>query len=243
MLGLIASMLALGLAHGLGPDHCIAVSALAAQRRHGAVARVALRFGLAHASVLFVFAGTLFALDLSLPPHAERAGELANGALLILLGAGLLFDRLGRGLTFHAHEHSHGGKLHSHAHVHALARPKIFAPSAPGAALSFRADAHAAQSHPHGHPKSAWAVGALFAFSGIRNAAMALPVALNGHLLGAALGLGSFGLGVVASMVGYGILFSRGRDFAQRRGLTDRSLRVGLGVISTAFGVFWMAAA
>lgn len=243
MFGLIASMLVLGFAHGLGPDHCIAVSALAAQGRHGAVARVALRFGLAHASVLFVFAGALLALGLSLSPRAQHAGELANGGLLVLLGIGLLFDRVGRGLTFHTHEHAHGGELHAHAHVHALARARAFAAPRQGATFAYRPAPHAAQNHSHRHSSSAWAVGALFAFSGIRNAAMALPLALSGHLLGAALGLGFFGLGVVASMVGYGILFAFGRDLAQRKGLTDRALRVGLGLVSTAFGVFWMAAA
>jgi ABC-type nickel/cobalt efflux system permease component RcnA len=243
MLGLVASMLVLGLAHGLGPDHCIAVSALAAQRRHGAMAQVALRFGLAHASVLLLFATALLALDWTFSEHTERAGELANGVLLVLLGAGLVFDRIGKGLTFHTHPHSHGGQVHSHAHVHALKRPPVFAGASRGAVVAFRPAGEAPRAHAHDHARSAWAVGALFAFSGIRNAAMALPVALHGQVAGALIALGFFGLGVVLSMVGYGYLFAFGRDWAQRRGLTDRALRVGLGLVSAAFGVFWIATA
>jgi ABC-type nickel/cobalt efflux system permease component RcnA len=243
MLSLFVSMLALGIVHGLGPDHCLAVSALAARGEHGQVLRTATRFGLAHAAVLLGFAAALFGLGWTLPERYARAGEVANGVLLVLLGAGLVLERLGRGLTAHVHVHRHGGTLHTHAHTHALKRPALLVPASPEALRLQPTTVHARQHHAHGHSRSAWAVGGLFALSGVRNAAMALPLALQGRPAQAFAGLAFFGLGVIGAMSGYGLVFGFAQRQAAARGVGERTMRIALGLAAATLGGYWIATA
>src|SRR5690606_23543479 len=120
--------------------------------RTGAVFRTSLRFALGHAVVLFAFAGVVFLTGKVLPESAARAGEWANGALLILFGIGLVFEKLGRILSLHSHAHSHDGSVHNHLHAH------VGPAHAPDQAVP----------HRHRHGLAAWSLGAFFALSGIR---------------------------------------------------------------------------
>ncbi len=228
MAALLSSMVLLGAIHGVGPDHCLAVATLSASGRAGAVFRVALRFAFGHALILFGFAGLVLLTGRMVPESAARAGEWANGALLILFGAGLLFERLGRVLTLHTHVHSHDGNVHAHLHTHA------------GAASH---DASREPVHQHRHGLAAWSIGAFFALAGIRNLALTVPVALSGQLWTVAFGLAAFALGIVVSMVVYGSALQAVEKVALAAGLSRRALRVTVGVGSAAFGCYWIAIA
>jgi cytochrome c biogenesis protein CcdA len=97
-----ATGLALGAAHGLGPDHCAAGHAV----------------GLVGLAVLATCAGILIA------PAWERAAETAGGLLVVALGAMLVWRGDLEPLLhrhpheMHGHFHSHDAFGHSHAHTH-----------------------------------------------------------------------------------------------------------------------------
>lgn len=201
---LFSSMFVLGATHGLGPDHCVAVAALGARRGPGAVLRVALRFGAAHAATLLLAVLVLRLAGGVIPLRVERAAEVANGLLLLLLGLALVSERGGELLRLHAHAH--------------------------------RGDGGAS---PQG--RTAFATGALFALSGIRSTVLALPVALERSVPMAMAALCLFGAGVLASMAAYGVALSFAQSAAQRRGLSERGLRVVLGAASATFGCYWLA--
>jgi hypothetical protein len=206
MLDLLATMLVLGLVHGLAPDHCLAVSALAAGHRYRAVVGIAVRFGASHTAVLFLFAAGLLFFHWDLSAHLGRAGDIATGVLLIILGLVLIFERLGRrlGLSQHAHQQ-------------------------PG-------DARAKN-------RSGWMVGAVFALAGLRNALMALPIAMH-HGIGLALtALLLFGGGITLSMIGYGLFYAAAQNVARGRGVAENALRIVVGVASCVLGVIWIAGA
>ena len=215
---LIGSMLVLGISHGLGPDHCLAVAALSVRQGRAAAVKAALRFGLGHSLVLFAFAALLRSVGGTLSPSFERAGEIANGTLLLLFGIGLFLDRLSPVLGSHSHSH----QAHDHGHVHA----------APGHGDALRRSGHGAV-----------AVGGLFALSGIRSAALAVPLAFEGRPLPALLGLFAFGVGVVASMVAYGVALALLQRAMGSTGVTERGMRRMLGATSAAFGCYWLAIA
>jgi ABC-type nickel/cobalt efflux system permease component RcnA len=121
----------LGLRHAFEPDHLAAVSTLAtrpAARLWGA-AKLGLVWGLGHTVTVGVFALLIIALGLRLPERFWPAAELLVAALLVVLGATVIW-RYVRG-RWHMHAHNHPTTpphfhLHSHAsdsgHTHAHAR-------------------------------------------------------------------------------------------------------------------------
>lgn len=109
---LAVSMLVLGLVHGLGPDHCAAMTALAAAGSgRASLLRLGARFGLGHALTLGTGALVVSALGRAVPASFERAGELLGGATLIVLGVVVA----AMALTAHDHEHLHAtDQPHTH---------------------------------------------------------------------------------------------------------------------------------
>jgi ABC-type nickel/cobalt efflux system permease component RcnA len=110
--------LLIGMQHALEADHVAAVSSIASRQSsvrkivlHGAV------WGIGHTLALMVFAGTVLALGLEIGEQLAGWLEFAVGAMLVLLGAHVLY-RLHRE-RIHFHTHRHGEKRHFHAHSHA----------------------------------------------------------------------------------------------------------------------------
>ena len=108
---LLATALFLGLLHGLGPDHLMAIAALSVDSGHAArrarSLAIASRFAIGHALLLGIGAGLLVLIGWTLPPGVERGGEMLGGALLIVMGIVTLQHlRADRGARHH-HHHSH----------------------------------------------------------------------------------------------------------------------------------------
>ncbi|MGH7606856.1 MAG: urease accessory protein [Gemmatimonadales bacterium] len=128
MLAVAGIGLLLGLRHAFEPDHLAAVSTLAT-RQAGAggqlwsAARLGLVWGVGHTVTVGAVALLVIALGLELPPALWPAAELLVAALLVLLGAAVIW-RYARG-RWHMHLHAHDAAPHVHLHSHAHAADHI----------------------------------------------------------------------------------------------------------------------
>jgi nickel/cobalt transporter (NicO) family protein len=208
----ILATLALGVLHALGPDHCVAVAALAARdARPRQVLALSVRFGLGHLTVFAAGWGALHLAGVTWPGWLDRAGEATAGAALVIIGLSLAGEGLLARLGIHAHGHAHGGVEHVHPHSHR------------------REGQHA---HRHG---SGLASGALFAVGGVRALLVGLPAAGAGWPT-AALSLAAFGLGIVGTMSVYGLVLSRVLPALTSQRHARSGARV-VGAIAAAVGV------
>ncbi len=126
----------LGMRHSLEADHLAAVATLATRSRG---LRDSLRqgaaWGLGHTITLVLFGSVVLWMEAVMPRALVQGLELAVGAMLIVLGAEVLWRLLRERVHFHLHRHA-DGQAHFHAHSHAGdARP------------------HDAAVHHHGHPR------------------------------------------------------------------------------------------
>src|SRR3989304_6241199 len=143
---LLIAALVLGIIHGLGSDHLVAVATyVSGDARPGKAVGFAVRFALGHLGTLLILGLIGIAVGLEIGPGLQTGLEGLNGLLLAGLGAWLLVDYLRGGL--HGHTHDHGGEAHSHMHYHE------------------HLDSH---QHVHGL-RGVTAVGALFGLSGLRS--------------------------------------------------------------------------
>jgi ABC-type nickel/cobalt efflux system permease component RcnA len=107
-----AAALIAGFAHALEPDHMAAVTTFVSRRpRPLEAAGFGLRWGAGHSAAILVVGCVLIALNVRLPDGLARGLEFGVGAMLLGLGAwllwGVLHERAHR-LAGHAPAHSHG---------------------------------------------------------------------------------------------------------------------------------------
>jgi ABC-type nickel/cobalt efflux system permease component RcnA len=118
LLALAGVGLLLGFRHAFEPDHLAAVSTLAS--RQGSLwsaARLGLAWGVGHTATVGAIVLLVVALGIRLPPALWPAAELVVAALLVLLGAAVVW-RYARG-RWHMHLHAHDVNPHFHLHSHA----------------------------------------------------------------------------------------------------------------------------
>lgn len=128
----------LGLRHALDPDHLVAVSTIVSE--HKSLARSSLVgtfWGLGHTASLFIIGLIVILLRSSIPDHVALWMEMGVAAMLIVLGANVIW-KVGRergfkirGLKIHKHAHAHDDQpSHEHVHFHSHAdhdhRHRIF---------------------------------------------------------------------------------------------------------------------
>jgi hypothetical protein len=190
-----------------------------AARRARAIG-VAMRFAAGHALLLTVGAGALIALGWSIPVVVDRGGEMAGGALLIVLGAVVLWGITAGRVYGHSHLHGHEQAPHWHLHIG-------------------RRDHHpGAGAHSH----LPTIIGAAFAVSSLRALAVVAP--FGGHVvarpLPVLLGLiAVFAAGILLSMSLFGVALARMMTvrIVARLGRGAAAL---MGISSIALGVFWI---
>lgn len=210
----LGSLFGQGLIHGVGPDHCLAIGALATRGGLRRAFGVALRFGLGHTAVL---AGCALAASMAgvvIPARWESAMELVGGASLMLLGAWTLWAPPSTDPHTHdglaAHAHTDGARVSGHTHPTARERRD--------GALSAL-------------------VGAVFGLSGVRAMLMVIPFAMHQRGLALVFGVLLFGLGVVLSMALVGYLTQR---VATRARIAEKVLQTVVGLASIACGAWWV---
>jgi nickel/cobalt exporter len=227
---LLSSALLLGVLHGLGADHLMAIAALSlgpggeapAVRRARAFG-VAVRFALGHALLLAVGAGALIVLGWSLPIVVERGGEVLGGVLLVVLGGvGLWGVTAGR---VYGHTHAQGHEADAHWHLHIGRRDRHPMPGA------------------HSHLPTV--IGAAFAVSSLRALTLLTPFGdrLGGAPLPMLLGLIIvFAAGILLSMSLFGVAFA-GLMTTARVTRLGRAAGGAMGIASIALGLFWIVRA
>lgn len=213
MLAALAMLFGQGLLHGVGPDHCLAIGALASRGGLGEALRVSVRFGVGHTAVLGLLAFLAALAGLAIPEAWESRLEVLGGLSLMALGVSTLVSR--------DHQIAH---LHADGSMHVHASPD-------GEAVPPRA------------AQPGWVsglVGAVFGLSGVRALVLVLPLTVRQRGLSLALGVLLFGLGVVVSMTAVGWLTQRVAKAAERRARWERVLRALVGLASVLCGAYWV---
>ena len=208
---LASSALALGLLHGLGADHLMAIAALSVGSPNASTRtqtfRVALGFAFGHAMLLA--AGTTLAViaGWTIPILVERTGEVAGGFILIALGLAGLWMAMTR-------------RVHGHAHPLAATTPDPL-------------------SHRHSH--MATVLGAVFAISGLRTVTLLTPLGGHDGSFVALLGLILiFSLGILLSMSLFGIVLAGTLGATRIAAWATQAAAVVTGVGSVGLGAYWV---
>lgn len=213
----------LGLLHALDADHIAAVSAMAMGRRSklAAVSYSAL-WAIGHSLTLLLVGGAVLLLGQAIPAELSHWAELLVGAVLILIGIGVLRDLRRRGLHFHFHHHD---DLPMHAHWHE-------------AGTGGHTEAR------HGHRHKPLLVGTLHGAAGSAPLLAVIPISSQQDpWLGMAYLL-IFSLGVLVAMLSFGgVLGWMMRRVLERAQRGMRVLQTGIGTGAILLGAWVIHAA
>lgn len=188
---LLLAIFVAGAVHGLGPDHLAAITAFGG-RDTRRVVFFSSRFAFGHVVVIAV-AGLAAKFSRELLPVAwEHRFDLISGWLLVVTGVALIVGVATGKISMHVHQHDHAPAAHAHGwHQH------------------FHFHWFAPQQHRHMHGSMAAALGALFALGGVRSLLAIVPIALAQTMLESVVRIAAFALGIVVSMVAYGLAAQR----------------------------------
>jgi len=216
-----SSALMLGMVHGLGLDHLMAIAALSIDGRTGRqrrlrIVRTAMQFALGHTVILGLGVAIALAAGWTMPAAVTTGAERFGGLLLVMLGAAGLWTLAAGRAYSHVHAEDDG---RSRWHFHLGRRGRH-----PGA---------------HSHSNLPTIMGAVFAVSSLRAlvllapmgtsiSALALPVVL--------LLVALFGVGILVSMSLFGVVLARlwslraVESLGRTAGLLVAGASVGLGI-------------
>jgi ABC-type nickel/cobalt efflux system permease component RcnA len=189
--------LLLGLRHAFEPDHLAAVSTLATrQRRLWPAARLGVAWGAGHTAAVGAVSLAVVGLGITLPERLWPMAELGVAAMLVALGATVVW-RYARG-RWHMHRHTHGAAPHLHLHSHARDR------------------AHE-HTHPTGDLHRSLGFGLLHGLAGSAAVIVLLVAAAPSAALRIAY-VAAFGLGTIVGMLGVSFLLGGVVRLASGRG-------------------------
>jgi high-affinity nickel permease len=211
--------LLLGLKHAFDSDHLIAVSTIVTRERSlWRSLWIGLFWGIGHTFTLLMVGLLVLGMKKQIPPLVGLSLECVVGLVLIGLGLTTLYDCWRKRL--HAHSHVHAGASHTHFHAHA------------------NSPAH---QHPHSVRLGLRPVllGMVHGLAGSAALMLLVLAAIPSPALGLVyiviFGCGSIiGMGLISLLMG--LFFSLATD---RLHDLEHSIRVAIGTLSTAFGV-WM---
>lgn len=202
----------LGLLHALDADHIMAVSGLAAHRPGlRSSLRFCARWALGHGTVLLAIGGAVLLLGMAIPAGLSATAELLVGAVLIAIGAWVLWDLFRQRAHLHFHDHDN---LPQHAHWHQH---------------HDHHQPHHAAAHRHEH--NAVLVGLLHGTAGSAPLLTLLPLsAMNNSPWLGMLYLALFGAGVLLAMLLFGGLLGSAFHWLARWG--NRSIQLLRGAVA-----------
>ena len=206
----------LGLRHALDLDHLAAVSTIVSERRSlWRSSLVGVVWGIGHTTSLLAVAIVVIGLHAQIPPMVSQALELGVAAMLVGLGARLLYA-VARGDALHAHVHDHTGLAHVHPHIHARGV--------------------AAHEHAPSHRRP-FLVGLVHGLAGGGTLMLAVAAAIPDAAVALAY-VAVFGLGSIGGMTLTSTVFSLASVAAAGRYTSaDRWLRGCAAVTSVAVGI------
>ena len=223
LLPLAASALTLGVLHGLGGDHLMAIAALslsrAGDRRTRRVIRTAVGFACGHTLVLAIGAVIAVLFGVALPATVSSGGERLGGLLLIALGVTGLWGIASGRAYGHVHREQ-DGRFRWHLHV-----------GHPAGHLA-----------THAHSILPTAMGAVFAVSSLRALMLLEPFGADARALPLAallLLVAFFGLGILLSMSIFGVLLAR---MLSTRAVTvfGQTAAALVAIASIVLGAYWV---
>jgi len=216
-LGVLGLGFVLGLRHALDVDHVAAVSTIVTQRRSlWASSLVGAVWGLGHTAALLAVGLVVIGLRAEIPPRLASLFELGVAAMLIGLGANLLWT-IARGGWVHVHAHAHDGRAHVHPHVHASGAVR--------------------HDHGFGAGRRPFFVGLVHGLAGSAALMLAVLATIPSRPLALAY-VAVFGAGSIGGMLVMGALLGVPLALAAERfACADVVLRVGAGVGSVMVGI------
>lgn len=211
----------LGALHALDADHVMAVSALSNEKPGlRKTAFQSLHWALGHGGVLLVSGALLFGLGVAIPEPLQHVAEASVGVLLIVLGLACFWQL--RKDRIQLQVHSHGDIEHTH----------LYTDGHDGSL------AHADDKEPAHKPVF---VGILHGLAGSAPALALIPAVAQGELLPAMTYLLIFSLGVMLSMMAFGLGFAKIQDFLKHNYARVFTLsRHVLAYASIFLGGFWL---
>jgi high-affinity nickel permease len=243
-LAILAIGFLLGMRHATDPDHVIAVSTIVSRERSILkAALIGVLWGVGHTLTILLVGAGIILFGLAIPVRVGLTMEFSVGLMLILLGVLNLSGAM-RWITekfspahppvtgSHAHIHDHGSQIHLHWHSHQPER-----------------EHHGESLTP---PKWAGGGSRLGLFHTLRPLFVGLVHGLAGSAAVALLVLSTirapqwavlylliFGVGTIAGMMLITAAISLPFSFAGYKfAWLNKSLVVGSGVLSLAFGLF-----
>ena len=218
--GILLLGLILGVRHAFDADHLAAVMTLVTRgvslRRSWIVGTV---WGLGHTTALLIAAVIVLAVGAKIPERVALYLELGVAAMLIFLGARVLY-RMIRGRITHMHTHRHGERVHVHPHQH---RPSQ--------------DHAAAVSDHHGTGRQSYVIGLMHGMAGSA-ALLLVAVADGGNAAQTLLYVLTFGIGSIGGMLAMSTLLTAPFTWTVRRlPAVNEFLRGVAGVGSIAVGL------
>ena len=244
-LAILAIGFLLGIRHASDPDHVIAVSTIVSRERSIAkAAGIGILWGCGHTITILIVGAAIILFGLSIPARAGLTMEFCVGLMLILLGILNLTGAM-RWLTEkfspahptisgeHAHVHEHGAKIHFHWHSHATGhehhRESLPLPKRVEQAFAGLGWYQVLRPLFVGivHGLAGSAAVALLVLTTIRDPRWAV------------LYLFVFGVGTIAGMMLITTIIALPLSFmGSRFGWLNRTIILGSGAISVAFGLF-----
>ena len=223
----------LGLMHALDADHIMAVSALS-NTKPGLKRTLfySANWAIGHGGVLLLSGFLLFAFGMMIPESLQTIAEASVGVLLIILGLSCFWQFRKDKLQLQSHRH--GELVHTHWHQpgHENEQGAIQQPLSNNQSLQ-KDDLH----------KPVF-VGVLHGLAGSAPALALIPAVSQGQVSLALSYLVLFSLGVMLSMLVFGLGFASVQGFLQSRYKTvfEGSRRL-LALASIGFGAYWLSQA
>lgn len=215
--GLLVTASALGVTHGIEPDHMAGITALTHEAGDPKLsALVGGCFAAGHAILVVLWIALAYFLfgTTSFPPVFEQVGLLFVGTILSLLSLYLGITGMRKLLHKHRHDHSDSSHTHFHIHLPASIRPE-----------TYRHGEHANSEHSHGHGVGKYlkigTIGALFTLSPPVSMIAFVSVAMSGssgtYMVGIVV---TYAVSIVATMAaiggGAGSLFRLSKSKGER---------------------------
>lgn len=223
-LALLSVGFTLGLVHALDADHVMAVSAMSNTRPGPArMLRFSAHWALGHGGVLMVSGLLLFGFGVGVPDAFGQVAELLVGVFLVAMGLWCLWRF--RRERIELVEHRHGDIVHRHW--------QVAGSNHAGEQNGDRLQRHAPVM-----------VGVMHGLAGSAPALALIPVVVQGELLTAMLYLSLFSVGVMLSMIVFGLGFSAMQQYLQQRYLwVFGAFRNLVATASILLGSYWIAQA
>lgn len=211
-----------GLLHAFDPDHVMAVSNLINRKDRSPrqFARFAAHWAFGHASTLLLAGGLLFGMGVAVPEPLTWVAELSIGVLLIGMGLYFFYQAIIHKWVLQHHQHDG----FSHVHLH-----------------------QKGDVQPEGHGESVAAkhspalVGVVHGLAGSAPALALVPALVRGEVSEALLYICVFSVGVVASMIAFGLGFGLfQKQLITRFEWGYQGFRHLLALSSVVFGSYWI---